>query len=1639
MLGSRSRCVLRMSRSRVALVETLEDRRLLTEIGGTLASDTVLTAEESPYTVTDDIVVPEDVKLTIEPGVRLEFNADTGLDVRGQLFAEGTPWQRIVFDRAGADRWSGVDIRETLDDNRIAYADMIGGDAQGEAVNVQHARLLLDNVVWSETTGTILELEHPSLIVRNSHFPQSNGGEIIHGTYIENDEYLIIDGNVFENSNNGGDVIDVLGADRPGPVMQILNNVFMGGGDDGLDLDGTDAHVEGNLFMGFHKNTGRATSSNAIATGLPQSGESNRTQVTVVRNIFIDNDHALLLKEDAFATVKHNVFVGMTEAVIQFNETDGSAVRGPGKGALIDGNIFHNNASLFKNLIDSDTFRTDLTVIRSLLPDAPVMFGEVQMNAHSLGAGNIDADPMFVDAAKGNFRLQDASPAIGAGPAGFDMGAYVDTLPAVRSIARDDLTDRDAVFAVAGPSTDAYRYRLADGAWSQLLSADDPIELLSMDNGNYSLEVVAQDSAGEWIRGTSPAFGERSGHIIAPTAVRVGERLPAVIRVYDHLGRINSNLSTPSTLTTNGIEAPNVRITKGVGTLSTPVIADDRFDLSLPAELTGNAAIASSEFQQPARHTKSVQIIGDDFPTLSHQGELAGDNIWSAHVEHRITDDFLIPPGSSLRIEPGTRIALSENANIRVEGTLEVLGTDELPIFFTSAAPGINWGGIRIVDGEANLRYAFFTGGGGDESQEFGHSNSQPVLRADGARLDCDNCFVIDNIGKGFASTNDAIVTIHDSVISNVDTGGEFNNSQVTVTGSYIKDIPNGDGVFADDDNDGFYFSGVHTSGEASRFVDSFILNTKDDGIDHNGAALIVERAWIEGTLHEGIASSNRNSVVVSDSVVRHTNQGVEAGYGSPDLSVLNSVIVDVDSQADPDSLLNAGVRFGDGYDGRNGSYRGHITASEIVVWNSGDNIRNYDGEIPGPQIGAIEVSNSLTNDADFDGVNENVGGIPLLSNSMHLLRGSAGFTMADGLPIGRIVPRSTVDFSVDSELPSLRLSEFLASPAAGDNQFVEIVNFGDLQVELDGIQIATSRQGENAIELRATLLASGDRLSIPTNALSPEGGSIFLLRSVADGSGLIDAVSYGAQITGQSVARNDSAEWNLSEPTPGTGNVMTPVAPTNSIRINEWSPNNGEADFIEFYNSADTPASIGGAQFNSEGGVYEFSPLSFLDANEFFVITGRPAESFSLPDVSGRITLVDSNQEEIDAVSYQFVGTGQPQGRSPDGSSFIQLLVTPTPGSTNADPIVFETANFQDGISPQEYSGTSDVWLRGSNPDTNYGSDDRMDADSDSSGNAEWSLLRWDVSTIPDGSVVRAATITLTLNNASSDSQPIYAMNRAWTESQATWNLAADQEPWSAPGTSDDDRGVLMGTLSSGDDEGTHVVHLNQNGIGVLQNWIDDPTQNFGVIIIGEDDGIEIRTREYETATERPNLSIDFTSRTPLHGDLDDSGIVDEGDITLLCGAFRSNDSARQFDLNSDGRLDAADLDELILNILQSTYGDANLDGAFNSTDFVFVFQRNEYEDEIDDNSTWSDGDWNCDGDFTTTDLIVAFQAGEYVRAARTRNLHPADIAAARRFQLTAESPDQENHGRLRQDETTTTMATPIALDTRAVETLFR
>ena len=62
----------------------------------------------------------------------------------------------------------------------------------------------------------------------------------------------------------------------------------------------------------------------------------------------------------------------------------------------------------------------------------------------------------------------------------------------------------------------------------------------------------------------------------------------------------------------------------------------------------------------------------------------------------------------------------------------------------------------------------------------------------------------------------------------------------------------------------------------------------------------------------------------------------------------------------------------------------------------------------------------------------------------------------------------------------------------------------------------------------------------------------------------------------------------------------------------------------------------------------------------------------------------------------------------------------------------------------------------------------------------------------------------------------------------------------------------------------------------------------------------------------------------------------------------------------------------------LKNTYfGDANLDGKFDSGDFVEVFIPGKYETE--EEALWNEGDWTGDMVFDTGDFVFVFAEGGY------------------------------------------------------------
>jgi D-alanyl-D-alanine carboxypeptidase len=157
-----------------------------------------------------------------------------------------------------------------------------------------------------------------------------------------------------------------------------------------------------------------------------------------------------------------------------------------------------------------------------------------------------------------------------------------------------------------------------------------------------------------------------------------------------------------------------------------------------------------------------------------------------------------------------------------------------------------------------------------------------------------------------------------------------------------------------------------------------------------------------------------------------------------------------------------------------------------------------------------------------------------------------------------------------------------------------------------------------------------------------------------------------------------------------------------------------------------------------------------------------------------------------------------------------------------------------------------------------------------------------------------------------------------------------------------------------------------------------------------------------------------------PLPGDLESNPSVDEPDIASMCEQLHADQPDLDYDLNGDGVVDPLDLDHLVHEVLGTTFGDANLDGIFNSADLVEVFSAGEYEDGISGNSNWAEGDWNCDSEFDTSDLIAAFQDGGYTPGAQPAAARWSLAAVGAALNLSDDEPQFEDHLlRRRKDQT--------------------
>ena len=412
------------------------------------------------------------------------------------------------------------------------------------------------------------------------------------------------------------------------------------------------------------------------------------------------------------------------------------------------------------------------------------------------------------------------------------------------------------------------------------------------------------------IPSASAEFAGAHMEILAPQNYPAGMALPLIVWIRDENGRRGANGFV-------GLEnQAGLQIHRGVGSTL----------------LTNSASATSRNYalSLPGLSTNFAVNLQTNTIWTTNSGAISVNTIWPAD-SRMFVQNLSIQPGITLLIQEGCVIKVAPGAEIIVSGILRARGTLRNPVVFAPANQTEPWGGIELRAATAELDFSgtILTGGGADDDwfDSGGNGNShrdeQPILFAsNGARITLADSALIYGAGQAGHSEN-GFLNFTRTLIQGFITAGQYNGGSVTFVDSAAVEFPRDDDHFADFDNDGFYLTGG-----AHYLTNSLIGWVKDDGIDSGsgsaGSVTVVD-CWIESCFHEGLAWSEDRTAIVTGTVVLNCGQGIETGFGTPEVVVSNSL-----------STANLiGVRFGDNYDW---DYDGFLrVTNSLMLYNSRD------------------------------------------------------------------------------------------------------------------------------------------------------------------------------------------------------------------------------------------------------------------------------------------------------------------------------------------------------------------------------------------------------------------------------------------------------------------------------------------------------------------------------------------------------------------------------------------------------------------------------------------------------------------------------------------------------------------------------
>jgi hypothetical protein len=348
--------------------------------GGTLAGNTFWTNRNEVIHVTNNVVVPDGVRLEI--GLDAVMILSPGVSVtattNGSITSVGSELTRAYFLPASSSAWGGLTANGTNSSLTIRNADVVSGQVR----LLNGGTLLLEDMTirdLPDLSREVIEVVNgASLTMRRVYMTRFAEGDS------QNTPVLV------EDSLLEGFLVDGMDIKATNSPLVVRRTTLRNADPNNSNADGIDF------------GPGAGTVENCLIYNFPDKGVSiGGASGTVIRDSLIYNCGIGISAYSSSNCVFYNMTVAACSNGVFLRDNPGPAL------AFATNLIVWGNTN---NIIVTNTSTLGIS------------FSDIE-GTNFPGAGNISADPLFYNAAAGDYRLGPGSPALGSGFGGEDMGA----------------------------------------------------------------------------------------------------------------------------------------------------------------------------------------------------------------------------------------------------------------------------------------------------------------------------------------------------------------------------------------------------------------------------------------------------------------------------------------------------------------------------------------------------------------------------------------------------------------------------------------------------------------------------------------------------------------------------------------------------------------------------------------------------------------------------------------------------------------------------------------------------------------------------------------------------------------------------------------------------------------------------------------------------------------------------------------------------------------------------------------------------------------------------------------------------------------------------------------------------------------